>query len=118
MEEAEIIGLELLSDSEREILMKTLTEEYPKIQRQVKNLVKLKLQIKTYKKDGPKKKYSLNLSIETPNKVIKSSDANWNFAKVLHKVITQAKTEIEHIYRVSEQGKDYTSSKASKIKQD
>ncbi len=103
MEEAEILGLEKLSDSEREILTKILTEEYPKIQRQVKNLLKLKLQIKTYKNDGPKKKYSLNLTAETPMKAIKASDAGWNFAKVLHNIIEKLKTEIEHKFHVSEQ---------------
>jgi len=103
MEEAEVIGLEKLDENERNLLIKILTENYIKIQRKVKNDVKFKVQIKTYKNDGPKKKYSVNFTAVTPMKSFKASEADWEFPKVMHNIINKILTEVEHEFRASEQ---------------
>lgn len=99
----EVIGTDNLNTAEKKTADELLGRYYPKIKRKTKSATKLKLQVKTYDKDGPKKKYSLNLTANTPMIKFEATDWDWDFARALHKVLNKLLTEIEHKFHTSEQ---------------
>ena len=105
MEKIEVKGIENLNEDEKRILNKLSTEYYEKIKRELKNEVSLKIRLKEYKKDNEKKrrKYSINLIVAAPTRVIEASYADWELAKTLHVVFEKAINEIEKRFHVSEQ---------------
>lgn len=103
MEKITIKGGEQLTESERELINKLLNENFPKIQRMLKNEIFLTLIIKEHGKEGKRKQYSLTLDCKSETDHFKSEAVDWDFPKTLHKVITKIKEEIEHKFHVSEQ---------------
>lgn len=96
MVEIEIIGSEILSEEEKSITNKIINEYIPRFEREIKNPIKLKLDIKEYDKDGKKKKYSINSQIIFSGKVFVSDSWDWNLAKAINKAMTKIETELEH----------------------
>ena len=63
MEPIQIKGTNILTEDEKKLANKLLNEYYPKIQRQIKNIISLQVHIKEYEKNGKRKKYSINVKI-------------------------------------------------------
>jgi len=73
------------------------TEYFKKIKRSVNNLVNITLQIKTYDKEGKRKKYSINLRLNAPTKEFASNRADdWELTRAIHKSFKDILTQIKH----------------------
>ncbi len=103
MEPIEINGIELLNDEEKKIANKLINEYYPKIQRQIKNTLSLRVHFKEYEKQGKRKKYSINVEASSPTKEFDASSDDWDFARAIHKVFNKIINQIEHALHSSEQ---------------
>ena len=103
MEQIEITGLDILTEEEKKLSDKLLNEYYPKIQRQVKNIITLKVHIKEYEKNGERKKYSINIKVINSTDVFEANAHDWDFARTMHKVLKKIETEIENRFHPSEQ---------------
>jgi ribosome-associated translation inhibitor RaiA len=107
----EVKGEEKLTETELEAINKIINENYEKIKRILKSDFSIRLHIKTYDNEGAKRKYSLNMQVTNNAKKIEATDADWDFARSLHRIIDKIKTQIEHMYKTSEQNKEHGSKK-------
>ncbi len=103
MEPIEIKGIDILTEEEKRLANKLLNEYYPKIQRQIKNIISLKVHIKEYKKEGRRKKYSINIKIINSTDVFEANADDWDFARTMHKILKKIENEIENRLHSSEQ---------------
>lgn len=99
----DITGIENLTEEERGIADKLLNEYYSKIQRLVKNVLSLKVNIKEYDKNGKKVKYSINIEVIFSGKTMSSSSWDYDLARAIHKSMIKIENEIEHRFHSSEQ---------------
>ncbi len=103
MESIQINGIELLNSQERKIADKLYKEYYLKIQRQIKNVISLKVYIREHEKEGLRRKLSINLELVYPGKTFKVKAYDWDLARAIHKALNKLINEIEHKLHVSEQ---------------
>ena len=103
MEQIEIKGIDILTEQEKRLANKLLNEYFPKIERQIKNIISLKVHIKEYKKQGKRKKYSINIKIINSTDIFEANANDWDFARTMHKVLNKIKHEIEDRLHSSEQ---------------
>ena len=96
MEEIQYRGVDGLNDDEKGTLNKLAPEYYEKIQRALKNVTSLQVDIKLYNKLGSKKKYDIHAKVIAPTKMFSTSYADWDFARTLHKVFKKMEREILH----------------------
>ncbi|MBN2112135.1 hypothetical protein JW707_03485 [Candidatus Woesearchaeota archaeon] len=100
----QFIGVKDLSDEEQATVNMLSTEYYGKIKRSLKNLTSLAVQVKTYQKEGAKKKYSVNVRVIAPTHIIEADKASdWDLARTMHKAFKNIEHEIEHKLKVSSQ---------------
>ena len=98
------IGLGNIGPSERRILDTLSSEYYDKIQRSLKNITSVVIQIKVHSKNNSKKKWSINMRVIAPTRIIESDNAvDWDFARTLHKSFNQILQELEHTFRSKDQ---------------
>lgn len=93
----QFVGLKDLEPMEQELVQRISTENFEKIKRMLSNITKLKIQIKTHKKQGKRKKYSIHLQARVPGgplDVDKSQD--YDLARAIHKGFADIKGMIEH----------------------
>lgn len=96
----QFIGIDNLEPLELADVQKISTKEFEKIKRVVKNITSLVVQVKTYKKEGNKKKYSIHLRCSSPTKVFESCRAHdWELARAVHNAFDNLKTQIKHTFK-------------------
>lgn len=101
----QFIGVNELSEDEQLIVNTLATEYYGKIKRALKNLTSMAVHVKTYKKEGAKKKFSINIRAIAPTGIFESKmAADWDLARTLHKAFKNIEHEIEHKLMVSSGG--------------
>lgn len=94
-------GLKNLDDEEQIILKSIVEKEYPKIQRLIKNVSDIIVNIKTMKKET-RKRFIISMRLEAPTKIftIKSKDTekggDWDLAKATHKAVDALYFEVKH----------------------
>jgi ribosome-associated translation inhibitor RaiA len=103
MELIETKGFDLLGKEERELAKNILEEYHPKIQRQIKNSLVIKAQLREYKKDSKEKKYSFHIEAIFAGKVISAQAYGLDLSKAIHQAMKKIESEIEKKYKVSEQ---------------
>ena len=103
MEPIQLKGIENLTDEEKKLFDKLLNEYYPKIQRKLKSIIFLQIHVKEYKKEGKRKKFSINVKVINGTEVFEANAHNWDFARTMHKVLNKIETEIEDRFHSSEQ---------------
>jgi len=96
MEQIEIIGIKELDDKEIKTVNRLAREYYGKIQRAIKNITSLVIDVKSYEKTGNRKKYSVSLKVVAPTRTFDSKAAEWKLAKALHMVFNKVERMIEH----------------------
>ena len=96
MEQIEIIGIKELDDKEIKTVNRLAREYYGKIQRAIKNITSLVIDVKSYEKTGNRKKYSVSLKVVAPTRTFDSKAAEWKLAKALHIVFNKVERMIEH----------------------
>jgi len=126
-----ISGIDILDEKKKQIFNRLLNEYYPRIYRQIKNITVFEGNIKAYEKVAPSKgegpdggdkvrakgvfvkkgkdkKYSFSLKVVNPAGVFKADYADWDFTRVIHKVLNKMMNEIE--------GKLHSSDKYDKVR--
>ena len=98
----DIQGIEELDEKEKIRTIQLIEEYYPKIERQLKNVISLNIHIKIYDKGG-KKKYSIQAKLKSSINAFESNASDWDFAKTIHKVMNKLQNEVEKRFHVSEQ---------------
>jgi len=94
-------GLDGITEEEEEILKKIVENEYPKIQRQIKNISDLTIHIKTLKKMS-RKRFIISFRLEAPmiRFNVKTKDTekggDWDIAKAAHQALNALNFEIKH----------------------
>ncbi len=88
-----------LEPHEKFNIQKISSNEAFKLQRQVHNDFKLILHFKEYEKDGRQHKYSVNLRIEYPGKIVTSTEDDWDVETALRKAFENAKNELSGLFR-------------------
>ncbi|MBS3124357.1 CBS domain-containing protein [Candidatus Woesearchaeota archaeon] len=74
-------------------LQKVASNEAFKLQRQIHNDFDLIIHIKAYDKEGPQQKFSVNMKIEYPGKIITSTQEDWDLITAVRKAFNNAKNE-------------------------
>jgi len=93
----QFIGLKELEPMEQDTVQTLTTENYQKIKRDLKAATSLKVHIKTYKKEGEKKKFSIHLLASFPGKAIESCRAHdFELPRALHKAFNDIREQIHH----------------------
>lgn len=81
-------------------LKKIAANEAFKLQRLVRNEVfSMVIHIKDYGKQGNRQKFSVNMRIQFPSRLITSSQYDWDFETALRKTFNNAKNEIKKKFR-------------------
>jgi|TARA_B100001971_G_C18265688_1_gene592063 hypothetical protein len=102
-------GVNELTEKENQLINRLLNEYYIRIQRQLKNFASFEFHIKEYEKAGKgniekakKKKFSVHVRVDATN-VFEADYADWDLARVIHKVMNKLMNEIEHKLHSSDQ---------------
>ena len=90
------LGMESLSEEEKELTEKLGQEYFEAIQRQTKNDLCLILHIKEINKEGERKLFSMTLRTEAPMRTLEASEEDWNLEVGLRKVFKKLEKEIQH----------------------
>ncbi len=93
----QFVGMKDLEPMEQELVQRISTENFEKIKRMMKNITKVKVQIKTHKRDGKRKKYSIHLQARAPGGPLDVDRAqDFDLARAIHKGFSDLKGRIEH----------------------
>lgn len=93
----QFIGLKELEPMEQETVQRLATENYEKVKRALNNTTSLKIHIKTYKKQGEQKKFSIHILAAFPGRTIESTKAHdFELPRALHKAFNDIKEQIKH----------------------
>jgi len=99
MEGVEFVNINILDDTEKEILNRLTEKHHEKIKRLLGNISSVVLHLKEYKnskKEIKKRKYSISVRIIAPGAYFESSAFNWKLDKALNEVFTKIEREIQH----------------------
>jgi len=113
-----IRGIDVLDEKQKQLVNRLLNEYYLRILRMIKNLTVFEAHIKAYEavepskgkeghveksrkkgillKKGKDKEFSFSIRIVSPAAVFKADYADWDLARVIHKVMNKMINEIEH----------------------
>jgi predicted transcriptional regulator len=80
-------------------IQKIASNEAFKLQRKIKNDMNLTIHIKSYDKQGGEQKFSVNLRIDFPSRVITSSQEDWDLETALRKTFNNAKNEVDKKFK-------------------
>jgi len=93
----QFIGVKDLEPMEQEEVQRLTTESYPKIKRALKNITSLKVHVKTYKKEGEQKKFSLHVQAIYPGGTVESNKVHdFELARAIHKAFNDITEQIHH----------------------
>ena len=96
-DEIKYVGLHDLNPLEQESVHKIAIEYFPKMKREVDNLVSMKVTIKTHHIGGKRKKYSIHVQMSSPGHTFTSTRAvDWDISRTMHKSCTECLAQIIH----------------------
>lgn len=105
----QFVGLRKLNTSEQRTVSQLSTKYCEKLQRLADNVRGLTVHVKTYEKEGARKKYSIHVRVKSPTRAIIESCRGHDFdlRRALHKAFTDLIEQAKHYWR-----KDTTRKKA------
>ena len=113
MERVVLKGIKDLKENKKYMLNKIVNNYYNKISRMLKNDFTLKISVKEYatagkgkKEDKKTKKFSIKAQVLGVARNLETHDADWDLNRTTHSVLKKMLKEIEHQFRVSEQGRE------------
>jgi CBS domain-containing protein len=80
-------------------IQKIASNEAMKLQRKLKNDMNLTIHLKSYDKQGGEQKFSVNLRIDFPSRVITSSQEDWDLETALRKTFNNAKNTVDKKFK-------------------
>lgn len=114
MENLDAEGIELLDAAQKSAFDRIVRSYYSKISRKLKNDFAIRIVVKDYQTAGrgkmeirkKAKKYSIRVFVITSVKKLEAHAADWDLNRTLHAVFDKILSEIEHMFHVSEQGRE------------
>lgn len=98
------VGVSDLEPEEQLEVSRLSTEYYPKLKRQLKNVMSLVVHIKRYDKGGSTK-FSIHTRVIAPTRIFESCKSHdFDLARALHKSFKDLENEIRHKLHTEEQG--------------
>ncbi|MBS3098472.1 HPF/RaiA family ribosome-associated protein [Candidatus Woesearchaeota archaeon] len=108
MEPIQVIGIELLGETEKGIANKLVNEYYQKIFRELQNVTSITVHIKAHSKGGKKKKFDVRIKAIAPTRIFEAQESDWDLARTLHMVFRNMERELEHkLHTDSQRNKPY-----------
>lgn len=93
----QFVGVNELSPEEQTLVSSLSTDHYNKIKRELHNITSLVVHVKTYEKEGHRKKFSLHVRCIAPTRIFESCKSHdWDLARALHKAFEDIRREIGH----------------------
>lgn len=103
-DEIRFVGVKDLTLEEQKVVNELSTHYFKKLKRLVHNHMSLQLMIKTYAKDGARKKYSINLRLTMPSKsLVSNKTTEWDLNKSLHGAYRGLMQEVQNKFRSDNQ---------------
>ncbi len=100
----QFIGVNQLEPEEQQTVNDLATEYYGKLKRTIKNLSSLVVHVKTYAKEGKRKKFSIHTRLISSTHIFESTKtADWDLARTLHKSFKDLENEIKNRLHTDEQ---------------
>ena len=97
------VGVSELEPEEQLEVSRLSTEYYPKIKRQLKNIMSLVVHIKKYEKGGSTK-FSIHVRVIAPSRLFESCKSHdFDLARALHKSFEDVQSEMRHKLHTEEQ---------------
>jgi len=104
MEPIQIIGIKDLDDMEVEAVNRLANRYYGKIQREIQNITSVVVHIKSYRKQGRQRNYSVHVKVMAPTRIFVSTKTHdWNLEKSLHQSFGDVIREIQHSLHTDDQ---------------
>jgi len=105
----QFIGVNDLNSEQQALVSKLSTESFEKFTRLLKNIEQMVVHIKSYEKEGQKKKYSLHVRLKAPTMAVIESCKSHDFdlARALHKAFDDIRVQIEHKFHTGTRPKAY-----------
>ena len=95
----QFVGVSKLAPDLKDTLNKLSTEYFKKIKRSVKNVVAVKVHVKTTSDTGSRKKFSLHVFCDIPGKTYDSNKHHdFDLAKATHQAFNSLLNEIRHTH--------------------
>lgn len=100
----QFIGVRDLEPQDQLAVTRLSEEYYPKIKRQLKNLMSLVVHVKKYEKGGSTK-FAIHARVIAPTRIFESCKTHdFDLARALHKSFKDLLSEIRHRLHTDEQG--------------
>lgn len=99
MEPIQIIGIDEISEEERDIVNRLSNEYYSKISRSLKNDISIKLHVKQHSKEGKRHKSDIRVKLNAPTRVFEAQESDWDLARTIHRVFNNIERQIQHRFR-------------------
>ena len=80
-------------------IKKIASNEAFKLQRKIKNNMDITIHLKSYDKQGGEQKFTVNMRIDTPGKIMTSSQEDWDLETALRKTFNNAKNVVEKKFK-------------------
>jgi len=106
LEAIQYVGAKILTPADKATLDTLCAEYYDKIQRELKNITRLKVEIKTHgdkEKTGRVKKFTIKVEALAATRMFEASAFDWDFARTVHKAFKELMTEIQHKLHTDDQ---------------
>ena len=114
MEPIQIIGIKDLDEMEVELVNRISNKYYNKIKREINSLITLVVHIKSYKKQGVRKKYAIHVKVIAPTRMfVSTKSVDWNLETSLHDSFDDLKKAIQHSFHTDDQHKKTYSKRRS-----
>ena len=100
----QFVGFKILDPADQKRIKDILYQHVIEIEREIKTINNIRIHFKEYKKGG-RKKYSVQLLIDSPTKPITVnhiySPVQWDPVAIVHKLIDKAKRQIGHKFKTN-----------------
>jgi len=89
-----------LEKYDQQALQKICANEALKLQRAVNNEnFALHVHLKRYEKDGSRCKYSINMRVEFPGRIVSISQDDWDWRTAVRKTFANAKNKVQKMFK-------------------
>ncbi len=101
-----IVGFDMIEEQDRKDFEKIFNDYMEKSQKRMKNISSFNIDLKEYKKESNRKKFSIHLriAIDTKNK-FEAEAADFDLKRTLHKLFKKIDEQLEHRFHTSDQHK-------------
>ncbi len=96
-DQIKFIGLDEVTEQEKEALNQLSTEYFPKIKRATHNATTMEIHVKAHEKEGNRRKWSIHAKALSPGHTFISNKAiDWDFKRAVHKAFNDILFQIDH----------------------